>query len=184
METKKLLRKKYLLRRKKKYFEIKTSFFNPLIKLIKKKSDKKIINLSSYYPASYEVNVLKLFENIHFKKYKILLPVIKKDSTMKFYKWQKNEALNINKYGLVEPQEHHKDNMPDVMLVPLLSYDVEKNRLGYGGGYYDRYLKNYLKARKNTITVGVAFSFQKYLKIPTNSFDIKLNYILTEQGIF
>jgi len=183
MKTKKLLRKEFFSIRKKKYFEINKSFFSPLIKLIKKKIDKKIINLSSYYPTSFEVNILKIFEIANFRKYKILLPVIKGNKTMKFYKWQKNEVLTINKYGLVEPLDFQKDNMPDVILVPLLAYDAEKNRLGYGGGYYDRYLKGYLKDRKNTITVGIAFSFQKCSRIPISTNDIKLNYILTEQGI-
>ena len=61
MQNKDKLRKKYFLVRKKKYFNIKPSYFNPLIRLIKKKYSKKIINVSLYYPASFEVNVLELF---------------------------------------------------------------------------------------------------------------------------
>ena len=70
------------------------------------------------------------------------------------------------------------------MLVPLLAFDNNKFRLGYGKGYYDRYLNKYLKTFKNILTVGVAFSFQKYHKLPINDKDIKLNYILTEKGIY
>ena len=58
MQIKDRLRKKFFLRRKKNYFDIKPNFFNPLFKLIEKKYNKKSINLSSYYPASFEVNVL------------------------------------------------------------------------------------------------------------------------------
>ena len=62
MQNKDRLRKRYFFIRKKKYFEIKSNFFNPLIKLINKKHKKRHVNLSSYYPASFETNSLKLFE--------------------------------------------------------------------------------------------------------------------------
>ena len=59
-----------------------------------------------------------------------------------------------------------------------------KNRLGYGKGFYDRYLNKYLKKFRNILTVGVAFSFQKHHKLPVNKNDIKLNFIITEKGIY
>ena len=70
------------------------------------------------------------------------------------------------------------------MLVPLLAYDNKKNRLGYGKGFYDRYLAKYLKEYKNITTIGIAFSFQKHHKLPVSTTDIKLDYIMTERGIF
>ena len=73
---------------------------------------------------------------------------------------------------------------PDIMLIPLLAFDSDNNRLGYGGGYYDRYLNKYLKDRQNILTIGIAFSFQKFNKLPITNKDMKLNYILTEKGIF
>ena len=82
MQNKDILRKKYFIVRKKKYFDIKPSFFNPLIKLIKQKYSKKTINVSIYYPASFEANVLKLFEAEIISKLKILLPVLKKNNEM------------------------------------------------------------------------------------------------------
>jgi 5-formyltetrahydrofolate cyclo-ligase len=74
--------------------------------------------------------------------------------------------------------------IPNVIIVPLLSFDNNKYRLGYGKGFYDRYLNRYLKKFKNIITIGIAFSFQKYHKLPVNNNDVKLDYILTEKGIF
>ena len=70
------------------------------------------------------------------------------------------------------------------MIVPLLVFDKYKNRLGYGKGFYDRYLNRYLKNFRNILTIGVAFSFQKHQKRPVNIKDVKLDYILTEKGIF
>ena len=70
-----------------------------------------------------------------------------------------------------------------LILVPVLAFDIKKNRLGYGKGFYDRYLNKYLKKYSNIITVGVAFSFQKHHKLPIDKNDVKLDYILTEKGI-
>ena len=69
------------------------------------------------------------------------------------------------------------------MLVPILAFDKNKYRLGYGKGFYDHYLNKFLKKFKNILTVGVAFSFQKYHKLPRNKNDVKLDFIFTEKGI-
>ena len=184
MQSKERLRKKYFLRRKRNYFDIKPSFFNPLIKLIKKNYNKKNINLSNYYPASFEVNALKLFEKEMAKKLKIFLPVIADDNLMYFYKWKKNDVLQINKFGMLEPASFSNHVVPDVMLVPLLAYDDQNNRLGYGKGFYDRYLNKFLKKNNNILTIGIAFSFQKHHKLPMSNNDVKLKYILTEEGLY
>ena len=183
MSNKDNLRKKYFLIRKKNYYNIKPSFFEPLIKLVKKEFKKNLISMSSYYPASYEVNTIKLFETNIISKLKISLPVIKDNNNMYFYEWKKNDVLKINRFGMLEPVLLSKRIVPDVMLVPLLAYDSQNNRLGYGGGFYDRYLNKYLKRHNNILTIGIAFSFQKHHKIPTLNNDVKLNYILTEKGI-
>ena len=178
------LRKKFYFVRKQKYFEIENFFFDPFIKLIKKNYKKKIINLSSYYPSSFEVNTIKIFETNIEKRIKIFLPALRGKNSMNFYPWNNNDVLKVNKFGMLEPfiQSHYI--VPDVMLVPLLSYDKNKNRLGYGKGFYDRYLKKYLNKNKNILTIGIAFSFQKYHTLPVVKNDVKLNYILTERGIF
>ena len=184
MQNKDRLRKKYFFIRREKYFDIKPSFFNPLIKLIKERYKKKDVNLSSYYPASFEVNILKLFELDAIDKIKVFLPVITGNNSMHFYKWEKHDVLQINKFGMLEPFKSFKKIVPNVMLIPMLAYDNKNNRLGYGGGFYDRYLKKYLKTYNNILTIGIAFSFQKHHKLPVSNNDVKLDYILTEKGIF
>ena len=67
-------------------------------------------------------------------------------------------------------------------MVPLVAFDKKLNRLGYGGGYYDRYIE-YIKKRKKIIAIGLAFDFQEYKSIPITKFDQKLNYILTNKNI-
>ena len=103
---------------------------------------------------------------------------------MHFYRWENQGVLLVNKFGMLEPYKLNSHIIPDIILVPLLAYDNQKNRLGYGGGFYDRYLKKYLKKNKNILTIGIAFSFQNSSKLPSSNHDVKLNYILTEKGIF
>ena len=102
---------------------------------------------------------------------------------MEFYLWKKREALLVNRFGFLEPIKSIRQT-PDVMLVPVLAFDNNKYRLGYGKGFYDRYLNKYIRKFRNILTIGVAFSFQKYHKLPTDKNDIKLDYILTENGIY
>ncbi len=180
MDKKALIRKRYFHIRKTKYFEIDYKFFNPLIKLINNFKKKKK-NISIYYPSFYEVNVLKFLDCP--KKINFLLPLIEKNNSINFYKWKKNDILFLNEYGIPEPKKTKKIN-PDIIMVPLIAFDENKNRIGYGKGFYDKYLNKYKSINKNILTVGIAFSFQKYNKLPANNKDFKLDYIITEKGIF
>ena len=179
MNQKKILRKKYYYLRKKNYYEIDQKFFFPLFRLIKSNLKKKKLRLALYYPSSFELNVLKFFESDFIKNENILLPAIEKKNNMNFYSWEKNQALFINQFGMLEPDKTKK-KIPNFMLVPMLAFDKHNYRLGYGKGFYDRYLKKF----KNIVTVGVAFSFQRHHKLPRDKNDVKLNYILTEKGIY
>ncbi len=178
MQQKIAIRKKALVNRKKKYFEISSQFFFPLIKLLKKKKNT-INTFSLYYPSNYEVNVLSFFQLIKKIKIKTLLPVIKPKNQMNFVEWQHLDPLKVNEFGMLEPCLAKKTLVPNFMLVPLLAFDNNNNRLGYGKGFYDKFLRN----KKKITTIGVAFSFQKYNKLPVSNLDIKLDYILTEKGI-
>ena len=73
-----------------------------------------------------------------------------------------------------------KISYPDILLVPLVGYDNELNRLGYGGGYYDRYIDKIQKIKKIT-TIGLAFSYQKIKNIHINKYDKKLDFIITDK---
>ena len=182
MQQKAKLRKKYLKIRKEKYFDINEKFFLPLLKLIRDIKKKSIL-IALYYPSNFELNVLKVLDLKYFAEQTILLPVAEKNNSMKFYPWKKNYVLTVNEFGMLEPIKS-KSKIPDVIIVPLLAFDKDKFRLGYGKGYYDRYLNKYIKQYKNIMTVGVAFSFQRLNKLPINKNDVKLDFILTEKGIY
>ena len=76
---------------------------------------------------------------------------------MNFYMWSFNEPLLINKYGIPEPISK-KVVIPEILLIPLLAFDDDLNRLGYGGGYYDRYIEKFKKIK--FLKIGIAYSFQ------------------------
>ena len=183
MYQKKILRKRYFDLRKKKYYEIDKEFFSPLISFIKLNFKKQNLKLALYYPSGFEINILKLIENKYMINKNILLPVIEENNRMSFFSWKKNNVLLVNKYGILEPIKN-KFKIPNLILVPILAFDRNKYRLGYGKGFYDRYLNKYLKKFSNILTIGVAFSFQKYHKLPIEKKDVKLDYILTEKGIY
>lgn len=78
---------------------------------------------------------------------------------------------------------YHPEDEPktlDVIVVPLVAFDLEGNRIGMGGGYYDRFLKRYPKAQK----IGLAYEFQKVDEIPAEPHDIRLNAVVTEKQTY
>ena len=96
---------------------------------------------------------------------------------MDFYDWSTQDPLFINKYGIPEPVSN-KIKFPKILFVPLLGFDKSLNRIGYGGGFYDRYIKR-IKKKYKIITIGLAYSFQKIKSVPVKSYDAKLDFIIT-----
>ena len=182
-KDKSYLRKSSFLKRKKKHFNSKKFNFTLVFNLIKKHFKKKKIVIAGYYPANYEVNVLDFLYEASKKNFKIALPVIKSSSIMNFKSWVFNDPLYVSKFGILEPKSTNKEIKPDLVIVPLLAFDKALNRIGYGKGYYDRILQRISKTKKKTISLGVAYSFQKCKSIPINKYDFKLDYIFTERGI-
>ncbi len=172
------IRKKILKIRKKKYSRSLVINFKLINKILLKKNFKKKI-IGGYYPYNYEADAMKVLENFEKRKYVISLPKIKSKSQMDFFKWSTKDPLIINDYGIPEPTSN-KIIYPDILLVPLVAFDQNFNRLGYGGGFYDRYIRR-IKKIKNIITIGLAFSFQKVKEIPIDKYDVKLDFIITEK---
>ncbi len=172
------IRKKILKIRKKNNFKKLKINFKYLLDILKNENIKGK-NIGGYYPYNYEVDVTEILKEFEKKKYLISLPKIKDNFQMDFFKWSFSNPLIINKYGIPEPISN-KIRYPDILLVPLVAFDKDLNRIGYGGGFYDRYIKK-IKKKKRIITIGLAFSFQKVKKIQTNKFDIKLDFIVTEK---
>ena len=100
---------------------------------------------------------------------------------MDFCEWSFSDPLKINKYGIPEPTTKNIV-YPNVLLVPLVAFDKNLNRLGYGGGYYDRLIAK-LSKKKKIMKIGLALTVQKIDKVPINKYDQKLDYIVTNKYI-
>tara|TARA_B110000014_G_C20090800_1_gene571029 strand:+ start:40 stop:606 length:567 start_codon:yes stop_codon:yes gene_type:complete len=177
------LRRKSILKRKKNYLKVKKFDFNIIFKLLKKIFLNKKINIAGYYPSNYEVDILNFIKKASEKNIKISLPVIKTAGRMSFKPWVYNDPLYVSTFGTLEPLNIKREIIPDVVLVPLVAFDNQLNRIGYGKGYYDRILPKISKIKRKTVFIGIAYSFQKCRKIVTNKYDFKLDYIFTERGL-
>ena len=177
------LRSKSLLQRKKKYLTANKFNFNLIFSLINKHFNRKKIIIAGYYPSNYEVDILNFLYKASKKKFRIALPVIKSSNKMSFKSWAFKDPLYVNKFGMLEPKNSKEKIIPDLIMVPLVAFDNHLNRIGYGKGYYDRSLGKIRKIKKNVISLGIAYSFQKCTQIPVNNNDFRLDYIFTEKGI-
>ncbi len=138
-------------------------------------------SVRGYFPCNYEIDDLALLDFLKNKRINISLPIIGKNNQMDFFEWKKKDPLKINKYGIAEPTSVKKI-YPDIIFLPLVAFDTDLNRLGYGGGFYDRYLEKILKIKK-ILKIGLGFSYQELKKIPINMYDKKLDIIITEKKI-
>ncbi len=174
------LRSRILKIRKKNHY--KNLKIDPLtINSFLNKNNLKFKSLGGYYPYNYEIDDIEILNFFEKKKIKISLPIIKKKNQMDFFEHSIKQPFEINKYGILEPISLKKI-YPDLLFIPLVAFDKNLNRLGYGGGFYDRYLEKIEKIKK-IIKIGLAFSFQKVKKIPISNHDRKLDYIITEKEI-
>ena len=141
------LRKKILKVRKKFNTKNIQLNFKQIVKILKKEKITNQITIGGYYPVNFEIDDLTLLRKFKNNKFNISLPIIKKNFQMDFYSWSFSEPLKINKYGIPEP-EAKNIVYPDVLLIPLVAFDKNLNRLGYGGGYYDRLIEKLSKKKK------------------------------------
>ena len=174
------IRKKILLIRKKKYSKDLLVDQNVFLKLLSKIHIKSK-TIGAYYPFNYELNIMNILKILEKKNFTISLPKVEKNNMMNFFKWSLKDPLKINRYGIPESTSK-KRIFPKILLVPLVSFDNKLNRLGYGGGYYDRYISKFEK-NNDIVKIGVGFSFQKVKRLPIDKFDKKLNFIITEKGL-
>ena len=131
-----------------------------------------------YYPIENEVNTLPLIERLCAEGKKIFLPVVR-GKDMLFKQFEGFDKLHAGKFGIYEPAGKELDILPDVMCIPGVAFDKSCNRIGYGGGYYDRYLA----VANTTIKSAFAYEFQVIDKIETENFDKAVDEIFTENRI-
>ena len=138
---------------------------------------------SAYWPMKTELDLRPLMHSLFHRGFTVALPVVSgKDEPLLFRRWEPDAKLVEGPYGTEQPDEKYEVVIPTVLLLPLLAFDRQGGRLGYGGGFYDRTV-NLLRRTGNPVVIGAAFSDQEIDRVPLEDTDEKLNFILTEKEI-
>ena len=183
---KKEFRKKVIESRKNKSANFVLSNSNLITeKLLQMEDIRNATNIMLYLNFNNEVQTDNLIKKLLSLKKIVSSPItIKENHTLLPTQiTDLKEGLRIGAYGIREPNEKSSTidiKALDVVIVPAVAYDIHCYRLGYGGGFYDRFLEN---LRKDAITIGIAFDFQIFDSIPKETHDAQLDYIVTETRI-
>jgi len=147
-------------------------------KLMKTKIISEAKSIGCYYSIGSEVQTVDLITRLLDEKKSVSLPVIS-NSAMSFRIIEDILKLEKNEFDIPEPkdnaiiQEKH-----DVILIPCVGLDNEGNRIGYGQGFYDKYLEG-----DNAIKIALSYSKQIVKSIPVSDNDIKMDWIITEKDV-
>jgi 5-formyltetrahydrofolate cyclo-ligase len=139
--------------------------------------------LSGFFPFREEIDVLPLMGALAGEGWVCSLPVVTAPKQpLLFRKWYPGEPTVHGKWDIPVPSPDAPEVLPDAVLVPLLAFDKEGFRLGYGGGFYDLTLAK-LRKMKTVTAIGVGFAGQEIPHIPREAHDQPLDFMLTEKGI-
>jgi len=156
-------------------------------KLMNTEEFKKAENLMVFLSFDNEVYTFNLIEKAMSMGKKVIVPYTVKETFEIIPTLLKNmeEDLKVSKYGYMEPK---KDKIQQILeenihmtVVPGLAFDKKMNRIGFGKGYYDRYLA---KTRKESKNIALAYEYQVLEEIPTDDFDVKMDCIITEENTY
>lgn len=140
--------------------------------------------ISGFLSIGSEVDVAPTLSAMAGRGCQICLPcVIAPRTPLVFRLWKQGDALIEESFGTRAPAATSTEVQPDILIVPLLSFDRAGYRLGYGGGFYDRTLEM-LRKTKPVLAVGVAYSGQQVDAVLRGPYDQPLDWILTESGGF
>ena len=134
--------------------------------------------IALYWPMIYELDTRPLIKNLIEKNINISLPTLLNNNLV-FKKWDHEIELKCNHLKFYEPLKNSEEIKPNVVLVPLLAFDNLGYRLGYGKGLYDRYYEK----NKNITYIGYGYDFQNVTSLPIKDYDLKLNYVVTNNYI-
>ena len=161
---------------------------------VDKKSELIIENLTPYLKNAQnimiftnmknEVRITKLIELYPEKNFFISKIVNSKNREMKINKYNENELV-LHKFGYYESSsdDFYDEKILDIVIVPALAFDSSKNRIGFGGGYYDTFLNKVREKNKNTLFIGVCYDFQMIEEVPIEGHDITLDLVINESEV-
>lgn len=138
--------------------------------------------IAAYLPIRTEIDPRPAMTALHKMGAQIGVPVIAGAGLpLDFRRWSPDTPLIPGPFGAMIPEQGDWI-IPDTLIVPLVGFDAACNRLGYGGGFYDRTLARLAKAQP-VVAIGFAFAVQQLPPLPTEPTDIALDAIVTEAGV-
>ena len=141
-------------------------------------------NIMIFTDMKNEVRITKLIELYPEKNFFISKIVNSKNREMKINKYNENELV-LHKFGYYESSsdDFYDEKILDIVIVPALAFDSSKNRIGFGGGYYDTFLNKVRGKNKNTLFIGVCYDFQMIEEVPIEGHDITLDLVINESEV-
>ena len=141
-------------------------------------------NIMIFTDMKNEVRITKLIELYPEKNFFISKIVNSKNREMKINKYNENELV-LHKFGYYESSsdDFYDEKILDIVIVPALAFDSSKNRIGFGGGYYDTFLNKVREKNKNTLFIGVCYDFQMIEEVPIEGHDITLDLVINESEV-
>jgi len=143
-------------------------------------------NIACYLSLAEEFNTKPIIKNILLSQKKCFLPILSGENLI-FARYQNKDTVKHNKFNILEPKNCEEKISPeqlDLILLPLVGFDLFGHRLGMGGGYYDRTFNIVQKnSIKKNIFIGIGFSDQQVEILPHDSWDILLDGVLTEEKL-
>jgi 5-formyltetrahydrofolate cyclo-ligase len=139
--------------------------------------------VAGYWSFRGELDISPALISMLQHGFSMCLPVIEAaDKPLYFRRWRQDEPLEMGRYGIGIPPAGAPVFKPDVLLVPLVAFDRNGHRLGYGAGYYDRTLRR-IREEKQVLAIGVGYSEQEVPHIPAGLLDEKLDMIITQREV-
>jgi len=137
--------------------------------------------IGGYAAVRGEVDPFPLMAALANQGHALCLPQTTGDELV-FRAWRPGDPLVIGRYNIPEPDSKARERSPNLVLVPLLAFDRHGYRLGYGGGYYDRYLSEH-RGRSALRAIGIAFAGQEVDELPREATDQRLDAVVTEERV-
>lgn len=177
------IRKEILKKRNNLFYEEVEKKSSLIIKNLEK-FIKNAENVMIFMDMKNEVRITKLMELYPEKNFFISKITDSKNREMKINKYNENELI-LHKFGYYESSSNdfYDEKILDIVIVPAIAFDFWKNRIGFGGGYYDTFLKKVREKNKKVLFIGVCYNFQIIDKIPTEEHDMVVSFVVNENQI-
>ncbi|MET0241669.1 MAG: 5-formyltetrahydrofolate cyclo-ligase [Sphingobium sp.] len=137
--------------------------------------------VSLYYPAEIEAPTAGIADQLEDLGYVLALPRMDRDTgAMQFAHWDREAILVPGPFRTLQPTPDAETVAPDIIIAPLLGFDSGLNRIGQGGGHFDRAFA----AHPDAIRIGLGWSVQEVERVPVESYDKPLDMVVTERAVF